>query len=112
MKTLWKILLVTALTLPISVMVFADINKERGSKTTPLKEEVTLEQCPEKVQEAINTATEGATIIKIMKITRNDLTMYKVVFTKDGETRMLALDAEGNQIVIKTEKMKHNKHRK
>ena len=68
------------------------------------EEEITLDQCPAKVQETLKKEAEGGKIECIEKVTDGDKVVYEAEIAKDGKTIDITVDAEGKVLSKEVEK--------
>jgi len=97
MRTFSIMIVVAALSLSVSGIVFAKCGGNCGGcKMAKAKEEaVTLDKCPEKVQETIKKEAEGGTIDEIEKVTIGEKVIYEAEITVDEDKYELTISNEG-----------------
>ena len=99
MKLFLTVIIVTALSLSICAIVSANCGGCCGcggcKKGKVIEEEVTLDKCPEKVQETIKKEAEGGTIGEIEKQTVGEKVTYEAEITVDGQKYEVTVNNEG-----------------
>ncbi len=99
----WLLTLLAALSISLASPFVADVlagdkDKEEKEKN---EEKVTLDQCPQAVQDTIKKEAAGGTIKEIEKETENGVTIYEAEFVKDGKTIEIEVAADGKLLKTK-----------